>query len=90
VYVLSGKGTLIIEGDSYQLKKGDFVDFPRNTAAHAIVNDGDETLVCLVMGQRLQQDVSNYLNQGKRLYRNNGDWNLVEIQHINDLINIKT
>jgi len=36
------------------------------------------------MGQRLQQDVSDYPNQGKRLYRNNGEWNLVEMQHISD------
>lgn len=84
VYVLSGKGTLIIEGDSYQFEKGDFVGFPRNTAAHSIVNDGDQTLVCLVMGQRLQHDVADYPNQGKRLYRNSGEWNLVEIQHISD------
>lgn len=84
VYVLSGKGKLIIEGDSYEFEKGDFVGFPRNTAAHAIVNDGDETLVCLVMGQRLQQDVADYPNQGKRLYRNSGEWNLVDMQHICD------
>lgn len=84
VYVLSGKGTLIIEGDSYQFKKGDFAGFPQNTAAHTLINDGDETLVCLVMGQRLQQDVADYPNQGKRLYRNNGEWNLVDRQHISD------
>ncbi len=84
VYVLSGKGTLTIEGDAYSFEAGDFVGLPRNTAAHAIVNDGDETLVCLVMGQRLQQDVSDYPNQAKRLYRNQGAWNLVDHQHIID------
>lgn len=84
VYVLSGKGTLTIEGDSYSLEAGDFVGLPSNTAAHAIVNDGDEILVCLVMGQRLQQDVADYPNQAKRLYRNQGEWNLVDHQHITD------
>ncbi len=84
VYVLSGKGTLVIEDEAYEVEKGDFIGFPRNMAAHSISNDGDETLVCLVMGQRLQQDVSDYPNQGKRLYRNRGDWNLVDIQHISD------
>jgi uncharacterized cupin superfamily protein len=58
-------------------------------AAHTIVNDDVEKLLCLVMGQRLRQDVSDYPNQGKRLYRNNGDWNLVDIQHISDPKNIK-
>lgn len=84
VYVLSGKGTLVIEDEAYEFEKGDFIGFPRNMAAHSISNDGDETLVCLVMGQRLQQDISDYPNQGKRLYRNRGDWNLVDIQHISD------
>jgi uncharacterized cupin superfamily protein len=79
VYVLSGSGKLIIEGDTYQFEKGDFVGFPRNTAAHCILNDNNQTLVCLVMGQRLEQDVSDYPNKGKRLYRNSGDWNLVEL-----------
>lgn len=84
VYVLSGKGSLIIEDDSYQFEKGDFVGFPQNTAAHSILNDGDEMLICLVMGQRLQHDVADYPNKGKRLYRNNGEWNLVDIQHISN------
>lgn len=84
VYVLAGKGTLSIDGDAYPFEKGDFVGFPRNTAAHAIVNDGNETLVCLVMGQRLPQDVSDYPNRGKRLFRNNGVWNLVDVRHISE------
>lgn len=84
VYGLSGKGALIIEGIAHQFEKGDFVGFPRNTAAHTIVNDSNETLICLVMGQRLQQDVSDYPNKGKRLYRNGVDWNLVDIEDIRD------
>jgi uncharacterized cupin superfamily protein len=84
VFVLSGKGILIIEGETYQFEKGDFVGFPRNTAAHCIINDGDEILVCFVRGQRLQQDISDYPNKEKRLYRNSGDWDLVDMQHISD------
>ena len=33
IYVLSGSGELIIEGDSYPFAKGDFVGFPANTAS---------------------------------------------------------
>ncbi len=84
VYVLSGLGTLIVEGDSYRLGKGDFVGLPRNMAAHTIVNDGNDTLVCLVMGQRLEQDVSDYPKKGKRLYRNSGTWDLVDLQMVTD------
>ncbi len=82
VYVLSGTATAIIEGERFALGPGDFVGLPRATAAHNIVNDGDETLVCLVMGQRLEQDMADYPNLGKRLYRNSGAWDLVDIDAI--------
>lgn len=82
VYVLSGTATAIIEGERFALAPGDFVGLPRDTAAHNIVNDGDETLVCLVMGQRLEQDVGDYPNLGKRLYRNSGVWDLVDIDAV--------
>ncbi|MEW5756277.1 MAG: cupin domain-containing protein [Pseudomonadota bacterium] len=84
VYVISGHGTAIIGTDRYPIGPGDFLGLPRNTVAHNIVNDGDETLVCLVMGQRLAQDVTDYPNQGKRLYRNSGQWNLVDHDAITD------
>ena len=48
-------------------------------------NNGEETLVCLVIGQRLEQDVADYPRLAKRLYRNSGEWNLVDhdaIEHI--------
>ena len=85
IYVLSGSGSLIIEGESIPFEKGDFVGFPANTAAHSLKNTGSETLVFLVMGQRLEQDVADYPNQNKRLYRNSGQWNLVDFKHIVDL-----
>ena len=53
-------------------------------AAHNIVNDGDEELVCLVMGQRLQQDVADYPDKDKRLYRNSGHWDLVDMTDISE------
>ncbi len=76
IYVLEGRGTLNIEGDLHSFEAGDFVGFPVSTAAHSLVNDGDEVLVCLVVGQRLAQDVGDYPNKGKRIFRNNGQWEL--------------
>jgi uncharacterized cupin superfamily protein len=84
VYLLAGKGTLIVDGDRYPVEQGDFIGFPKNTAAHNIINDGTETLVLLAMGQRLQQDVADYPDKQKRLYRNSGEWNLVDKQNIVD------
>ncbi len=45
-------------------------------------NDGDGDLVCLVAGQRLEQDVVDYPGCEKRLYRNSGEWNLVDYSAI--------
>lgn len=83
-YVLSGRGWVVIEGDRYEIGPGDFFGFPANTAAHAVTNDGTETLVCLVVGQRLEQDVADYPNKGKRLYRNSGEWNVVDLVNISN------
>ncbi|MCK5905915.1 MAG: DUF924 family protein, partial [Gammaproteobacteria bacterium] len=82
IYVLSGNATLIIEGDSYPIGNGDFIGLPRNQVAHTIINDSDSTLTCLVVGQRLTHDIGDYPNQAKRLYRNNGDLNLVDFKDI--------
>ncbi len=84
IYVLSGRGTLTIEGKQFPFEKGDFVGFPADTAAHALINSGTETLVCLVMGQRLEQDVADYPDKKKRLYRNTGKWDLVDLDNIID------
>lgn len=43
---------------------------------------GTDPLICLVMGQRLNQDVTDYPNQKKRLYRNSGEWDVVEHSNI--------
>ncbi len=82
IYCLSGRGALEIDGDRYPFEPGDFVGLPRNTAAHGLANDGDEPLVCLVMGQRLAQDVSDYPKAKKRLYRNSGRWDLVDLEDV--------
>jgi len=36
------------------------------------------------MGQRLEQDVADYPDKNKRLYRNNGQWDLVNIADISE------
>ena len=84
VYVLSGRGTAVINGERYPLGPGDFLGLPAGRAAHNIVNDGKEELVCLVMGQRLEQDVADYPEKGKRIYRYAGQWDLVDIDDISE------
>ncbi len=84
IYVLSGHGLATIGGEQFPIGPGDFMGFPRNSVAHALHNDGSEPLTCLVIGQRLEQDVGDYPRQRKRLYRNSGQWNLVDMEHIVD------
>jgi len=78
IYVISGTGLLTIETDEYQISAGDFVGLPANEVAHQLSNNGTETLVCLVMGQRLTHDVADYPNKAKRIYRHNGHSEVVE------------
>lgn len=82
LYILSGTGLLILDGEEFEVGAGDFVGLPVNTAAHNLINNSKDTLVFLVMGQRLEQDIGDYPNKGKRLYRYSGQRDLVDIDKI--------
>ncbi len=79
VYVLSGSGTAVIGGQFHKIGPGDFMAHPIDKVAHEMINDGTEPLVCLVIGQRLTQDISDYPRKDKRLYRHSGERRLVDI-----------
>ena len=82
IYVLSGHGTEIMGDTKQKIGPGDFIGFPAGGAAHETVNDGTEPLVCLVIGQRIPQDVVDYPRKGKRLYRNSGQRDMVDIAQV--------
>ena len=82
IYVISGSGKLTIESDEYDVSGGDFIGLPANEVAHQLSNKGTETLVCLVMGQRLKHDIADYPNQQKRIYRHDGNAEVVEHENI--------
>jgi uncharacterized cupin superfamily protein len=85
IYVLSGRGIAVLGEQLQAIGPGDFIGCPANGIAHELINDGVEPLVCLVMGQRLQHDITDYPRLDKRLYRNAGEWNLVnhdDIEHV--------
>ena len=82
IYVLSGHGTELVGNDAHKIGPGDFIGLPGGGPAHETVNDGSEPLVCLVIGQRLPQDVVDYPRQGKRLYRNSGQRDMIDIAQI--------
>jgi uncharacterized cupin superfamily protein len=82
IYVLAGRGMEIIGDTAQRIGPGDFIGFPGGGPAHETMNDGTEPLVCLVIGQRLSQDVVDYPRKGKRLYRNSGQRDMVDIPQI--------
>ncbi|WP_052549889.1 cupin domain-containing protein [Enhygromyxa salina] len=84
VYVLSGRALLTLDEQTFELESGDFVGMPAGGPAHVLHNPGPEPLRCLVIGQRLTHDVGDYPRLGKRLYRNAGQWNLVDLVHVVD------
>ena len=82
IYVIAGRGTAVIGEDAFKIGPGDFLGFPGGGAAHETINDGTEPLICLVIGQRLAQDVVDYPRAGKRLYRNSGQRDMVDHPNI--------
>ncbi len=82
IYVLSGHGTEVMGETTQKIGPGDLLGFPGGGVAHETINDGNEPLVCLVIGQRLVQDVVDYPRAGKRLYRNSGQRDMVDYQNI--------
>lgn len=83
VYVLSGAGIAVIGEAEHAIGPGDFIGYRAGGEAHSLRNDGAAPLRCLVVGQRLAHDVSDYPRLGKRLYRNAGQpWDLVDREAI--------
>jgi uncharacterized cupin superfamily protein len=82
IYVLAGRGTEVIGNETHTIGPGDFIGLPAAGPAHETVNTGTEPLVCLVIGQRLAQDVVDYPRKGKRLYRNSGQRDMVDCANI--------
>ncbi|MEQ9305564.1 MAG: cupin domain-containing protein [Marinoscillum sp.] len=82
-YVLSGKGTVTIGENTYNIEGGDFIGYRARGLPHTMKNTGDVPLKCIVVGQRLEHDVGDYPKKGKRIYRNAGlPWSLVDLSDI--------
>ena len=82
IYVLSGHGSEVIGDETHKIGPGDFIGLPASGPAHETMNDGAEPLVCLVIGQRLAQDVVDYPRKGKRLYRNSGQRDMLDYANL--------
>ena len=73
---------------TFHVKAGDFIGYRANGLPHSLWNCSQTTtLKCIVVGQRLDNDVADYPALNLRLYRNkqlpdDEKWNLVDIDTI--------
>lgn len=78
-YVLSGTGTVTIGEVEHTIGPGDFIGYRKGGDAHVMTNTGDGALTCIVVGERLANDVVDYPKLGKRLFRQAGlPWQMVD------------
>ena len=85
VYVLEGTAEAQIGNEIYTVKAGDFMGYRAGGEAHALRNNGNCLLKCIVIGQRLEHDVGDYPKLKKRIFRQkNMPWNLVDIENISE------
>ncbi|MEZ5934973.1 MAG: cupin domain-containing protein [Alphaproteobacteria bacterium] len=85
VYILAGRGRATIGDETHPVKAGDFIGYRKGGLAHTIVNDGEEILRCIVVGERLTHDVGDYPRLNKRIYRHAGlKTNVVAHEHIDE------
>lgn len=85
VYILEGSCEALIGDEIYSVKAGDFIGYRAGGKAHALRNNSNLILKCIVVGQRLDHDVADYPKLNKRIYRQkNMPWNLVDIDAIDE------
>ncbi|MDJ0750220.1 MAG: cupin domain-containing protein [Woeseiaceae bacterium] len=85
VYILEGEAKATIGEETHIVRAGDFIGYRAGGEPHKLENTSNETLICIVAGQRLDHDVADYPDKGKRIYRNKGlKWNLVDIGDIEE------
>jgi len=71
--ILSGSGTLRMDGGEYAVSKGDFVAKPAGRGiAHQFHNNGAEPLVILDTGTQEREDVVHYPDEGVRIVKSCG------------------
>ena len=70
--ILSGQGTLRINGEEHLIKKGDFIGKPNSkNIAHTFYNSGDEVLVVLDIGTNEKEDLCYYPDDDMYMLKTN-------------------
>jgi uncharacterized cupin superfamily protein len=69
MFVLSGAGVALIDGQEFEIAAGDFIGFPTPSVAHLLRNTGTEDLVYLAGGENREFEVAEFPTLGKRMVR---------------------
>jgi uncharacterized cupin superfamily protein len=69
MYVLSGSGIALIDGQEFAIAAGDFMGFPTPSVAHLLRNTGADDLVYLAGGENLEYEVAEFPALRKRVVR---------------------
>jgi uncharacterized cupin superfamily protein len=66
IFVLSGAGTIRLDGDTFEIVEGDYVPLPANeSGGHRVINDGDAPLRYLAVSTMHEPDVAVYPDSEK-------------------------
>lgn len=85
LYILSGRGIAEIGDDQHEVGPGDFMGFTGFSLPHSMRNPFDEDLVYLMGGERNPIDVCEYPRINRRMYRENGLKQYVDVEHLHDV-----
>lgn len=79
MYIISGKGMALIDGEQYELHAGDFVAFPTPSVAHHTSNPFDKELVYIMGGENLEYEIADFPELGKRMLRRGENIEIYEL-----------
>lgn len=66
LYVLDGRGSLRLAGETLEIEAGDYVPFPADErGAHQLLNETDAPLRYLMLSTMVEPDVTVYPDSGK-------------------------
>ncbi len=86
VFILSGRGIAVIDGEEYEVGPGDFMAFPTPSVGHHLRNpqteDHAEDLVYLTGGENHDVEIADFPELGKRMYRNGEATDIVDHKDI--------
>jgi uncharacterized cupin superfamily protein len=69
LYILSGTGVALIDGQDFPIAAGDFIGFPTPSVAHLLRNSGEADLVYLSGGENREFEVAEFPALRKRVLR---------------------